>query len=1154
MDYVADGVKGVWNGAVGAVEETGQFVWDVGNAVGLTDEEYFPGHDAFESVKFETRTAVGDITSTITSVGLGMLLAGKFLRAKNLLQGGGKLTTFARGALTGAFADTVMVDPEEDRLSNLFQSFPALENPITEYLAADEDDGRLEGRMKNAVEGLLLGAAMEGILLGSVRLYRAMLKNDAKAVEEILPKLEHDVATSRGTADTLEEAVPTPTQASEKVVKVADPSETKPLAESKTNLKDAPRDAADILPEPERLPPIDLEELWSEVAAKAVTFEDMLKHIPEVLNHRNLRITDEGAMAHFEALARRAFKHSKLGKEGQKSLVEITGGFVRDMEDFGLDTSNYSEKLLAAQTRSDLLEELTIQSYLDRTYFDGLRKQAYELGLKLQSQANPNPLDVLKQQLLHQAALEFEVAVKNQSSAWGRGLVAWRRLTEPYKELFAHLDEEKIANAIKAGRTPDNDLVLKALEKQIKKGVKRGHFKDINAWLRIMKEVDFSNEIGTARFFADFNKALYSRRTSDYFTEVYLNNILSTPRTHATNIVSNAVKLFLTPLERSIGHLTPGKGFDPVLAKQELAAWYYIGRHLKSSWRLAKKAYHDPEAARLMGAGKWSETASGSAAMNALSADNVIGRHIKKGVEAGKSLKEAAQVDEFTQFRANLAENMGKYLGWPSRWLRAQDTFFKRLAYISEVETKALMEATAKEGLSSQEVGAYVAAQSRKAFDRIGRPTDKDALNHASRATWTQDLPEESFGRWLQKLQNSDNQIMSLPLKVVVPFIRTPTNLLYDAVDHTPIVSMATKRYREAQKAGGRELAEMRGKMAVGSSAIALSMILAFEGSLTGSGPSNPQEKEALLRTGWRPNSIKIGDSYMSFNRADPFSTLMTMTANFVDALPFLTEGQISEFGAVLMAGTLQTMGDKSYLEGLGNLLDAIQGDERAQGRLWRNSLSSFVVPGLVREGAKYTDPVTRDVNSVWGRIASSLPGASVTQPPKYDWLTGKPVTAGMREMWGNAPINEDAVARELVNLGGVGKSPAYMLGGVDLSPEQHSEYARLIGTVRINGKNLHQTLNTLIRSPQYDLTRSKNFEMDGGRRKEVLRIVSAFRAQAQSQLKQQFPELRQAINAAGQDKKLRNAPNGSLLMEEPPAPPTRTRKRNLQQLKEFIQ
>jgi len=66
----------------------------------------------------------------------------------------------------GAVADATVFDPHEERLSNMIESVPELQNPVSEYLAADPSDSEAEGRFKNALEGLGLGALTEGVMLG----------------------------------------------------------------------------------------------------------------------------------------------------------------------------------------------------------------------------------------------------------------------------------------------------------------------------------------------------------------------------------------------------------------------------------------------------------------------------------------------------------------------------------------------------------------------------------------------------------------------------------------------------------------------------------------------------------------------------------------------------------------------------------------------------------------------------------------------------------------------------------------------------------------------------------------------------------------------------------------------------------------------------
>lgn len=77
-----------------------------------------------------------------------------------------QLNRLIKTATKGAAADALVFDEQESRLSNLIQQVPGLENPVTEYLQADESDSLVEGKLKQAIEGFGLGAVTDGLLTG----------------------------------------------------------------------------------------------------------------------------------------------------------------------------------------------------------------------------------------------------------------------------------------------------------------------------------------------------------------------------------------------------------------------------------------------------------------------------------------------------------------------------------------------------------------------------------------------------------------------------------------------------------------------------------------------------------------------------------------------------------------------------------------------------------------------------------------------------------------------------------------------------------------------------------------------------------------------------------------------------------------------------
>ena len=59
-------------------------------------------------------------------------------------------------------------------------------------------------------------------------------------------------------------------------------------------------------------------------------------------------------------------------------------------------------------------------------------------------------------------------------------------------------------------------------------------------------------------------------------------------------------------------------------------------------------------------------------------------------------------------------------------------------------------------------------------------------------------------------------------------------------------------------------------RITTGSLLIATAADMAMSGIVTGRGPSDRRERQAMERGGWQPYSIKVGDRYFAYNRLDP--------------------------------------------------------------------------------------------------------------------------------------------------------------------------------------------------------------------------------------------------------------------------------------------
>jgi hypothetical protein len=199
VDYAVDVGRGVAHGVAGFGESILDLGADIGNAAiggieaaGWNEDGGFRFKAPDLNDDFAPQTWMGQLTSGITQFATGYIVSGGLLAGASKLAGAAKFAglskalnfskaagrnTILTGFVKGGVADAISFTEHEGRLSNLIESFPALSNPITDYLSADPEDGWAEGRFKNVIEGMGLGGLTEA-LFKSVRTLRGM-KNAA---------------------------------------------------------------------------------------------------------------------------------------------------------------------------------------------------------------------------------------------------------------------------------------------------------------------------------------------------------------------------------------------------------------------------------------------------------------------------------------------------------------------------------------------------------------------------------------------------------------------------------------------------------------------------------------------------------------------------------------------------------------------------------------------------------------------------------------------------------------------------------------------------------------------------------------------------------------------------------------------------------------
>lgn len=116
------------------------------------------------------------------------------LKAAKGIRTASKLARAAKLAGVGAIVDFAVIDPKEKRLSDFLQRNTSFNIPLLSYLESDKEDSRLEGRFKNAIEGVTIGLgfdAAEG-LWRVAKQYKAgrKLKKAVGSIDETAEQLD----------------------------------------------------------------------------------------------------------------------------------------------------------------------------------------------------------------------------------------------------------------------------------------------------------------------------------------------------------------------------------------------------------------------------------------------------------------------------------------------------------------------------------------------------------------------------------------------------------------------------------------------------------------------------------------------------------------------------------------------------------------------------------------------------------------------------------------------------------------------------------------------------------------------------------------------------------------------------------------------------
>lgn len=967
--------------------------------------------------------------------GIGQFIVG-MIGASRLIQSGGYLASTAKGGMSLATA----FEPAQERLSNLIEQYPQLSNPVTRFLAADPEDSAAEGRLKNALEGMAIGAVSEGFLRG-------------------LKLLKRGITASRATAGAEAEQVQ---QVLQRPRELADDA-FKALGDERPNaafvkLKPSPASLDDVLTAKQGE---GVTSAASSAAGRAQqppeTFINFARiDTPDDVKRVMQRLSDVGTTAKDSA------------KAGARSFAQVKLDAVHEDAWTSLMTRRAGQPLTDAQTQA--ARELWAAT-TDKV------AQLAEVAVASPSEAN---LFAFRKMLDVHDLVQSEVLGARASAA--RALTAWR--------IPVGTAAERLQSVQAALEASGGGEVAHELAARVSALANAGQITQLSSFVQ---------------------KGAYAR-TRDAVLEAWINGLLSNPATHVANTVSNTSVAVLRMAERAVAaQINRVLGIEGGVAAGEAAAqWHGAvqgGKELLRYWwklaqlkltRGAGELVSPVEQHGLRGT-KLEYTPSISSQQLALNANGWLGRSV--------------------DFAGSTLQRYG-----PGRALQLEDDIFKTIGYRMELQAQAVRQAT-------NEVTAGKLAESAFAT-RVAQlvETPSEAIRLAAVDAATYQTFTNAPGELAKSIGRLTHQYPAL--KVLLPFTRTPANILTFTFERTPLAPLMS-RFRANIAAGGARRDLALTQMGLGTLVMLASADAVMSGQVSGRGPRERGINQAMRRAGWQPYSVKLGDRWFTYNRLDPIGSLIGMSA---DATELLMQAQHealddSDTEKLAVATALAFAGNitnKTYLSGLSSAIEALNDPQRAA-QSWAERTVGSIVPAGVAGIERIQDPTVREVYSMMDAIRARTPGLSDSLPPRLD-LWGEPVSyeSGLGKPFDffspsySGKENPEPIDTEIMRLESNIPLPSRRTSfngvTVTLPPDAYSRYVELSGNGIKSpawGMGAKDYLNAVVTN-NHAMSLVYNMRSDGpdgGKDAFIRSTITDYRALARDQLLKEFPELKAEVD-----------------------------------------
>lgn len=696
---------------------------------------------------------------------------------------------------------------------------------------------------------------------------------------------------------------------------------------------------------------------------------------------------------------------------------------------------------------------------------------------------------------------EQALAARQILVASGENLIALAKKAQVGSELDIikfrkAMSQHHAIQAQVSGLTAEAGRALQAFK--IKAKSIKGQQRLINEALEIGGGVENSKalakqfaELETGLQVNQFVKQASKATTRRMMFEAWINGLLSSPATHAVNVLSNAMVVGWSVGERKVASMI-GKSLD-VQSIQEgevIAQLFGMVQGTKDGMKLAWQAL---------------KTGEPTDAMSKLEVQS------RKAI-TGENLNLAGPAGRFADF-------VGSAVRTPGRFLTAGDELFKSIGYRMELHAQAFRQAS-QEGLEGTALAARI-------DDIIKNPPENiefAAIDASRYQTFTKPLEESG-----QAISQAINKTPAA--RIIVPFLRTPVNIMKFVGERT-ILAPLSANVRKEIAAGGARRDLALAKIATGSIIMAAAADYTVSGQITGAGPTNPAMRNLLRATGWQPYSIKVGDTWYSYNRLDPVGATIGIAADIAEIIGQSGDIDALDLTAAATISVAQNITSKTYLSGLAEFFDVMSNvspdpeKNNTRAKRWIERLAGSAVPAGVAQVERTLSPELSATNGIIEKIKSRIPGYSDDLPPRRN-IFGEPIVLSgglgpdiMSPIYTSVD-KKDPVAEEIVKQKTLVRMPMKSIKGVKLDTKQYDKYIQLYSgkNNRFVDKPLKNALRELFRTDMY---KTATDGQEGGKSVLIRATFEGYREAAKAALIESLPGLQIDIRKSQTEKAIK--------------------------------